>query len=76
VRFNGQPAISIGLIKQSVANPLDVSSAACDEMLPRLQAELPEGMSMMIANDTSVFIDRSISSVFTPSARRSCWSCW
>ncbi|SIQ30214.1 multidrug efflux pump [Aromatoleum tolulyticum] len=64
VRFMGKPAVSIGLIKQSVANPLDLKRGLV-EMLPVLQAELPEGMRMDIANDTTVFIDRSIASVFS-----------
>ena len=64
VRFLGQPAISLGLIKQSTANPLDLKRGLVD-MLPRLQAELPAGMSMTIANDTTVFIERSISAVFS-----------
>ncbi len=64
VRFMGRPAISIGLIKQSTANPLDLKRAL-DEMLPVLEAELPAGMSMTIANDTTVFIERSIASVFS-----------
>ncbi|MCW5580195.1 MAG: efflux RND transporter permease subunit, partial [Luteimonas sp.] len=63
-RFMGKPAVSIGLIKQSTANPLDVKRAL-DDMMPRLQAELPEGMRMAIANDTTVFIDRSIAAVFS-----------
>ncbi|MBS0510783.1 MAG: efflux RND transporter permease subunit [Proteobacteria bacterium] len=63
-RFMGKPAVSIGLVKQSTANPLDVKRAL-DDMMPRLQAELPEGMTMAIANDTTVFIDRSIASVFS-----------
>ena len=63
VRFMGQPAISIGLIKQATANPLDLKRGL-DEMLPRLESELPEGMSMTIANDTTVFIERSIDAVF------------
>ncbi|MBD5801001.1 Efflux pump membrane transporter BepE [Azoarcus sp. Aa7] len=64
VRFMGKPAVSIGLIKQSVANPLDLKRGLV-EMLPVLEAELPEGMRMNIANDTTVFIDRSIASVFS-----------
>ncbi|MBR0568503.1 efflux RND transporter permease subunit [Azoarcus sp. L1K30] len=64
VRFMGKPAISLGLIKQSTANPLDLKKGLV-EMLPRLLAELPEGMSMTIANDTTVFIERSIASVFS-----------
>jgi multidrug efflux pump len=64
VRFMGRPAVSLGLIKQSTANPLDLKRGL-DEMLPRLEAELPEGMSMKIANDTTVFIERSIDAVFS-----------
>jgi multidrug efflux pump len=64
VRFMGRPAVSLGLIKQSVANPLDLKRGLV-ELIPVLEAELPEGMTMNIANDTTVFIDRSIASVFT-----------
>ncbi|MCK0508430.1 efflux RND transporter permease subunit [Aromatoleum anaerobium] len=64
VRFMGKPAVSLGLIKQSVANPLDLKRGLV-EMMPVLEAELPEGMTMSIANDTTVFIERSIASVFT-----------
>ncbi|CAH1747671.1 Multidrug transporter AcrB [Thauera humireducens] len=63
VRFMGRPSISIGLIKQATANPLDLKRGL-DEMLPRLESELPEGMSMTIANDSTVFIERSIDAVF------------
>ncbi len=63
VRFMGKPAASIGLIKQATANPLDLKRGLV-EMMPVLQAELPEGMTMTIANDTTVFIERSIEAVF------------
>nr|MBL8454625.1 efflux RND transporter permease subunit [Zoogloeaceae bacterium] len=64
VRFMGKPAVSIGLIKQATANPLDLKRGLV-EMLPRLTEELPAGMSMTIANDTTVFIERSIEAVFS-----------
>ncbi len=64
VRFLGKPSISIGLIKQATANPLDLKRGLVD-MLPRLEAELPAGLAMTIANDTTVFIERSIDAVFT-----------
>ena len=63
VRLNGQPAISAGVIRQATANPLDLSKGV-REMLPSLQADLPPGITVTIANDNSVFIDRSIKSVF------------
>lgn len=63
VRLNGEASISTGVIKQATANPLDVS-AGVREMLPRLQAELPSDVKVVVANDNSVFIDRSVKSVF------------
>ena len=64
VRFNGRPAVALGVIKQSTANPLVLSKAVRAE-LPRLVAELPPGMRVDIAYDSSVFIERSIDAVFT-----------
>ncbi len=63
-RYNGVTAISIGIVKQAVANPLDVSRAV-NEIIPRLNADLPEGTSASIGFDSTVFIDRSIQNVFT-----------
>ncbi len=63
-RYNGQPSITVGVIKQAVANPLDVSHAV-REVLPRVNESLPEGLSVEIGNDSSVFIERSIAAVFT-----------
>ncbi|MBL8573826.1 MAG: efflux RND transporter permease subunit, partial [Hyphomicrobiaceae bacterium] len=63
-RYNGLEAITLGIVKQSTANPLDVSNAIRKDM-PDIIASLPAGMSGEVAYDTSVFIDRSIKSVFT-----------
>ncbi|MBP8148793.1 MAG: efflux RND transporter permease subunit [Limnohabitans sp.] len=63
VRLNGRPAISAGVIRQATANPLDLSKGV-REMIPRLQADLPGDISIDVANDNSVFIDRSIKNVF------------
>src|SRR5690606_33669275 len=62
-RFNGQTAVALGIVKQATANPLDVSKAV-REALPIIVGELPEGMNVDIAYDSSVFIDRSIDAVF------------
>jgi multidrug efflux pump len=64
VRFNGRPAVALGVIKQATANPLDLSSAVRAE-LPRLLAELPEGLDVRVAYDSSIFIERSIQGVYT-----------
>ncbi|MEJ1156998.1 efflux RND transporter permease subunit [Prosthecomicrobium sp. N25] len=63
-RYNGQDAVTLGIVKQAVANPLDVSSGIkkrMDEITP----DLPQGLTGEVAYDTSVFIDRSIKAVFT-----------
>lgn len=63
-RFNGKSAVALGVVKQSVANPLSVSDGI-QERLPKIRDALPEGMKVDIAYDSSVFISRSIDSVFT-----------
>lgn len=62
--FDGVPAIAVGVIKQSTANPLDVSKAV-NAALPAINEALPEGLTVTIGNDDSVFIDRSIAAVYT-----------
>jgi multidrug efflux pump len=64
IRLNGVPSVGLGVIRQATANPLEVS-AAVQKMLPSIQADLPEGINLELAVDTSVFIDRSIQSVYT-----------
>ncbi len=64
VRFNARPAVALGVIKQATANPLDLSNAIRAE-LPRIVADLPEGVSVNVAYDSSIFIDRSIKAVAT-----------
>ncbi len=62
-RFNGEPALNIGLIKQSTANPLDLSAAARTE-IDDINRNLPPGMRLNVAYDSSVFIEASIRAVF------------
>jgi multidrug efflux pump len=63
VRLNGRTAISAGVIRQATANPLDLS-VGVREMIPKLKADLPPGVNIEIANDNSVFIDRSVKNVY------------
>ncbi len=63
VRFKGQPAVAIGVVKQAVANPLDISKGV-RAALPDITTNLPEGMKVEMAHDTSVFIQASIDSVY------------
>lgn len=63
VRFNGETAVALGVIKQSTANPLTVSKGI-NGMLPEIRESLPAGMKISVANDTSIFIDESIKAVY------------
>ncbi len=63
VRFKGQPAVALGVVKQGTANPLIISEAV-RAMVPEIEASLPEGMKVAVAYDRAIFIDRSISNVF------------
>jgi multidrug efflux pump len=64
VRLNGQDSISLGVIRQATANPLELS-ASVRGMMDRIRGDLPEGVQLNLANDNSVFIDRSIKAVYT-----------
>jgi multidrug efflux pump len=62
-RFNGEPSLTIGITKQSTANPLDLSKAARAEVA-LINENLPDGMQLNVAYDSSVFIQESINSVY------------
>lgn len=63
VRFKGKPAVSMGMIKQATANPLDISDGL-EAAMPDIRALLPDGMEIAVANDNSQFIRESIDNVF------------
>ena len=62
VRFNGKPGIGLGVVKQSVANTIDVSDGIRGE-LEAIRGELPQGVELQVAWDSSRFIRRSITDV-------------
>ncbi len=64
VRLNGVPSISTGVIRNATANPLEVA-AGVKAVMPLIQRDLPPSVTVVQANDLSVFIDRSIKSVYT-----------
>jgi multidrug efflux pump len=51
-------------IRNATANPLDVA-AGVRAVMPQIQRDLPPSVTVVQANDNSVFIDRSIKSVYT-----------
>jgi multidrug efflux pump len=63
VFFNGKNAVAIGLVKQSIANPLDIANDL-KKQLQVIQETLPKGMKIEIANDKTIFIEKSIDSVY------------
>jgi multidrug efflux pump len=63
VRFKGRTAVSVGVIKQATANPLDISRDV-NAALPRIIESLPEGMILASSYDRSLFIQESISNVY------------
>ncbi|MEY2684835.1 MAG: Efflux pump rane transporter BepE, partial [Pseudomonadota bacterium] len=64
VRLNGRDAVSLGVIRQATANPLELS-AGVRALMEKVRSDLPKGISVDVANDNSVFIDRSIKAVYT-----------
>jgi multidrug efflux pump len=64
IRLNGREGVALGVIRQATANPLELS-AAVRAMLLKITSDLPPGVTLEVANDNSVFIDRSIKAVYT-----------
>jgi multidrug efflux pump len=62
-RYKGESAVALGVVKQSTANPLDVSNGI-RETLDKVRPTLPEGMNVEVAYDSSIFIAESIKSVY------------
>jgi multidrug efflux pump len=62
-RLNGQPAIGLGIVRQSGANTLAVAAAA-KRVAEELAPSLPEGMTIVVGSDESQFISRAIEKVW------------
>jgi multidrug efflux pump len=62
VRYNGQSAVGLGIVKQSKASTVDVA-ADIRKALAELTTLLPAGMKLDVAYDSSLFISDSISEV-------------
>ena len=63
VRLNGRDAVGVGVVRQSTANPLDLTKGV-RALLDKLRRDLPPGVQIEVANDNSVFIEQSIKAVF------------
>ncbi len=62
VRYNGQSAVGLGIVKQSKASTVDVASDV-RKSLESLSTLLPAGMKLDVAFDSSTFINNSIDEV-------------
>jgi hydrophobic/amphiphilic exporter-1 (mainly G- bacteria), HAE1 family len=62
VRFNGVPAVGLGVQKQSGTNTVEVVNRVKAE-IDKINKTLPPGMKLNIAMDQSTFIKRSIDEV-------------
>ena len=61
-RYKGRTTVAMGVIKQATANPL-ILSQEVTKAIPTILQDLPASVGMEVANDYSVFIDRSIRAV-------------
>ncbi len=62
-RTNGAITTGFGIVKQSTANTVEVLDAVTAEV-ERVNADLPEGMSLITSGDDSVYIRAAIASVY------------
>jgi multidrug efflux pump len=63
-RGNGEPQLALGIVKTSTANSLQVSRDVRSE-IERINTGLPEGMSMGINFDSTIFIDAAVKKVYS-----------
>jgi HAE1 family hydrophobic/amphiphilic exporter-1 len=62
-RYNGQPALSLSIQKQSDANTVATAQGVFDAV-DELRAQLPPGARMEIARDASEFIREAVQDIF------------
>ena len=60
--FNGQPAVGLGIVRQSKSNLLEVVNGVKD-LIPVIESELPDGINVRIGFDSADFVERSIAEV-------------
>ncbi|NVJ49216.1 MAG: efflux RND transporter permease subunit [Gammaproteobacteria bacterium] len=63
-RGNEVPMVGIGIVKQSTANTIDVARGV-KALTTRINADLPQGMSIEQSYDSSIFIESAIDEVYT-----------
>ncbi len=61
--FKGKRTVGVQVLRQAQANVLDVANAVKD-MVPLIKADLPDGITVEVGFDSSVFVDRSVREVY------------
>lgn len=62
-RFNGKEGVSIGIVKQSLANPLQVSDDVT-KWMTKIKENLPENMSIHMGANRTTYIKQSLDEVY------------
>ena len=62
-RGDGNPQVGLGIVKTSTANSLDVANGVRAEMA-RIAGTLPEGTTLDVSYDATVFIDAAVNRVY------------
>ncbi|SIT18473.1 efflux RND transporter permease subunit [Paracoccus saliphilus] len=62
--IDGQPSVSIDIVRESVGNTLTISQAV-NQAVAELASVLPEGVSLAVTSDDGVFIEQSIKEVLS-----------
>lgn len=62
-RFNGKPALGIGIVRQSKANTIDVTRRVKAEVA-KIIPTLPKGIETAFPYDESIYVDRAIKEVW------------
>jgi len=61
-RVNGKLAVGLSIIKQSGSNTVQVAHAV-NKQIEKMKSEIPEGVTINVAQDNSIFIEDSIDDV-------------
>ncbi|MET2830364.1 efflux RND transporter permease subunit [Mesorhizobium shangrilense] len=62
LRSDGKTGIGIGIIRQAESNTLDISTGV-QAAVAKLQANLPQGMSIKVTSDDAVFVNGAVHEV-------------
>ncbi len=62
-RFNGKASLGLGIVRQSRANTVAVAQGV-HAVMEKVREQIPEGIDVGVAYDTSVFVEQAVREVF------------